>query len=231
VVAVVLLPGMDGSGVLLDEFVSELHSQSIVVSYPTDQPLGYAELEQYVRSRLPLDEPFVLLAESFSGPLAIVLAANPPPKLLALVLVCTFARLPVPPFTLRWVKPIELLPLWRTPISLASRLLFGRFRSEAKDAVLSRAISAVTPRTWRARFRAVLSADKTPALCRIGVPLLYLRASEDWVVFSSASAVISAHVPGSKVVEIEGPHFLLQSKPKECAAEVRAFARERGLAL
>ena len=64
-VAGVLLPGMDGSGALFDEFVSELQSKSIVISYP-DQPFGYEELEQHVRSRLPIDEPFMLLAESFS---------------------------------------------------------------------------------------------------------------------------------------------------------------------
>jgi pimeloyl-[acyl-carrier protein] methyl ester esterase len=222
---------MDGSGLLLSEFVSELKCKSIVVSYPTDQPLGYEELEQHVRSLLPSDESVVLLAESFSGPLAIALAANPPPQLKALVLVCTFARFPIPSFALLWFKAVGLLPLWRTPTFLASRMLFGRFRSEPKEAVFRRAIKAVTPQTWRARLNAVLSADKTSSLCRIQLPLLYLRASEDRVVFSSASAVISAHVPGTKVVAIDGPHFLLQSKPQECAAAVRAFAGKHSLAL
>jgi pimeloyl-[acyl-carrier protein] methyl ester esterase len=203
VVAVVLLPGMDGSGWLFDEFVSELKCKTMVISYPTDRPLGYEELEHHVRSVLPSDEPLVLLAESFSGPLAIALAANPPPQLKALVLVCTFARLPVPSFALLWFKAIGLLPLWRAPTFLASRMLLGRFRAEAKEAVLRRAIEAVTPQTWRARLNAVLSADKTSSLCRIQLPLLYLRASEDRVVFSSASAVISAHVPGTKVVAMK----------------------------
>ena len=222
---------MDGSGLLFDEFVAVLRCRSIVISYPTDQPFGYEELEQHVRSLLPSNEPFVLLAESFSGPVAIALAASPPPQLKAIVLVCTFARLPVPSFALLWAKPIGLLPLWRAPTFLASRILFGRFRSKAKDALLSRAINAVTPKVWRARLKVVLSADKTSSLCRIRIPLLYLRASQDRVVSSSASAVISAHVPGSKVVSIEGPHFLLQTKPQESAAAVRAFAAEHGLAL
>ncbi|HMN46871.1 MAG TPA: alpha/beta hydrolase [Povalibacter sp.] len=229
--AVVLLPGMDGSGLLFDEFVSELRCRSVVVSYPTDQPLGYEELEQHVRSLLPGDEPFVLLAESFSGPLAIALAASPPPQLKAVVLVCTFARLPVPSFALQWTRPISLLPLWRAPMLLTSRVLFGRFRSAAKDVLLRHAIDSVAPKVWRARLKAVLSADKTSSLCRIHVPLLYLRACQDRVVFPAASAVISAHVPGSKVDSIDGPHFLLQTKPQESAAAIRAFAVEHGLAL
>src|SRR5262245_7139152 len=117
---------MDGSGLLFDEFVSELGYRSIIISYPTDEPLRYEELEQHVRRRLPTDEPLILLAESFSGPLAIAIAASPPPQLKAIVLVCTFARLPVP-FAFLWVKPIGLLPLWRTPTSLTARILFGRF--------------------------------------------------------------------------------------------------------
>jgi pimeloyl-ACP methyl ester carboxylesterase len=175
---------MDGSGLFFDEFVSKLEGRSIVVSYPPAQPLGYERLGQHVRSRLPSDEPFVLLAESFSGPLAIALAANPPPQLKALVLVCTFARLPVPSLVSRLARRfVGLLPLWRAPTSLAARMLLGRFRSEAKESLLRRAIGTVTPEVWKARLKAVLSADETSSLCRIGVPVLYLRASEDRVVF------------------------------------------------
>ena len=222
---------MDGSGSLFAEFVAALGCRSIVVAYPPGQPLGYEELEQHVRSRLPSEEPFVLLAESFSGPLAVSIAASPPSQLKALVLVCTFAKLPAPSFVLRLFKPVGLVPLWRAPVSLVSWLLLGRYGSDAMASALSRAIGAVTPSTWRARFAAVLSVDKIPLLCRIRVPLLYLRASEDRVVFPSASALISAHVRRSKVVAVEGPHFLLQSKPQQCAAVVRAFAREQDLAL
>lgn len=51
------------------------------------------------------------------------------------------------------------------------------------------------------------------------------------VVFSSASEVISSSVPRIKVVEIDGPHFLLQAKPEESAAAVEASVVEQGIAL
>src|SRR5687768_14153054 len=96
---VVVLPGLDGTTALLQAFcsrVGELGVPTRAVAYPTDRALGYAELEPLVRSELPTSEPFVLLGESFSGPLAIRIAASQPPGLVGLVLSTTFARAPVP---------------------------------------------------------------------------------------------------------------------------------------
>jgi pimeloyl-ACP methyl ester carboxylesterase len=97
-VALVLLPGMDGTASLFSEFSTALGAEFevIPVSYPSDVPLGYRELEQVARAALPEDKPFVLLGESFSGPIAIAIAASSPPGLLGLVLCCSFARNPLP---------------------------------------------------------------------------------------------------------------------------------------
>jgi pimeloyl-[acyl-carrier protein] methyl ester esterase len=231
VVAIVLLPGMDGSGTLFADFISALKMRSKVVSYPTDQPLGYDELKEFVRSFLPSDEQFILLGESFSGPIAISLASERLPQLRAVVLICSFARLPDLPLSWLLKRLGSALPFWRAPSPLVARVLLGRFRSAPIEAVLKRAIHAVPPQVWKVRLSAVLAVDEKSSLCRIQVPVLYLRASKDRVVFPSASEVISEYAPGTKVVEIEGPHFLLQAKPQESAVAVRAFANEHGLAL
>ena len=74
----VLLPGLDGTGLLFDPLLRILpsHFSSIVISYPPDEPLGYAELVPYVKSRIPANEDFVIVAESFSGPLAVEIASS-----------------------------------------------------------------------------------------------------------------------------------------------------------
>jgi hypothetical protein len=56
-----------------------------------------------VRAALPTRGRFVLLAESFSGPLAIRIAADPPSALVGLILCVTFARNPYP--SLAWARP------------------------------------------------------------------------------------------------------------------------------
>ena len=59
-VSLVVLPGLDGTGQLFEDFVSALGKdiEVIVVSYPPDKLLDYAELETVARSCLPADKPF-----------------------------------------------------------------------------------------------------------------------------------------------------------------------------
>lgn len=225
----VLLPGMDGSGSLFADFVSVVKAKTVVVSYPPDSPMGYSEIEAFVRGSLPDGSPFILVGESFSGPVAIALASSGLVGLRAVVLVCTFAKYPGSEF-LRLLGRFPV-PLWRLPIQLVSFVLLGRFGSASWRARLLDAMRRVMPAVWRVRLRAVLEVDVTQRLSKISVPLLYLRASEDRVVSSSASAVVLRHHPKAQVVALEGPHFLLQAKPQEAAAAIRAFAHESGIAL
>ena len=93
----VLLPGMDGTGILFEPFLESLPESisPIVVTYPCDMPLSYAELLQVIEAKLPSAEPFIVLGESFSGPLALRIAASCPPGLKGLVLSASFARNPI----------------------------------------------------------------------------------------------------------------------------------------
>jgi pimeloyl-[acyl-carrier protein] methyl ester esterase len=87
-----LLPGMDGTGELFSEFVRLLPDwiEPRVMSYPSGQRLSYEQLLPVLRTALPSDKPFVILAESFSTPLAVRLAAETPKGLRALVLCAGF---------------------------------------------------------------------------------------------------------------------------------------------
>src|SRR4051812_12496722 len=77
-IALVLLPGLHGNDVQFRPLLAHLPPQirPIAVNYPPDQPLDYAQLLPLVLAALPEDQPFVLLGESFSGPLAIMAAAR-----------------------------------------------------------------------------------------------------------------------------------------------------------
>ena len=93
----VLLPGMDGTGELFSEFVAALPPScaTVIVRYPTEESLSYQELEGIVRAACPVSELFILVAESFSTPLAIKYAATHPANLAGMVLCAGFAASPV----------------------------------------------------------------------------------------------------------------------------------------
>ncbi len=226
-VALFLLPGMDGTGQLFSSFLEALgpEVQTIVVSYPPDQALEYPQLEAFARSWLPSGQPFVLLGESFSGPIAVSIAASAPRGLRGLVLCCSFVK--NPRSVLGLLKVLSaVFPAGVFPTGLLSRTLLGRFATPPIQGALAQALARVSSNALSARVRAVLDVNVASLLTRVRVPALYLRATEDRVVPRAASRLVSQLLPEARVVELEGPHFLLQAAPAEAARHVGGFLRE-----
>lgn len=222
----VLLPGMDGTGELFAPLVRLLEDSMtiIVVRYPTDIPLTYTELTAIVASKLPAG-PHVILGESFSGPIAVELAAARPPGLVGLILCCTFVRNPRPA-----LAPLggllNLLSLRHLPMGWIGWLVAGRFSTPRLQRHLAPVIDQVTPQTLRTRLHDVLRVDATAALARVNVPTLSLVASHDRLVPPQAGQLIVATGRHVHEVVVEGPHFLLQSSTRPAAQLIQAFVHE-----
>jgi pimeloyl-ACP methyl ester carboxylesterase len=220
-----LLPGMDGTGDLFAPFVASLESDqaSQVVRYPVEQALGYDSLLPLVEKNLP-DGPLVVLGESFSGPLALRLAARHPERVLGLVLCCTFAQFPwrIPRGVTSWASnlPIEKLARW----GLRPMLLDSAAPAGSADAMAA-AIAKVAPQVLRHRAHEALCADATSSLEAIHMPVLDLRAQHDRMIPARARHLLSARLRQLRTASLAGPHALLQARPKESAELVQAFIR------
>lgn len=224
--ALVLLPGMDGTIALRRDFVTALgpRAECIVVGYPPDCTDGYAKLEATVRSKLPSDRPYVLIGESFSGPIAISIAATRPSGLIGLVLCCSFARNPRPILgAFRQLLPF--LPFKFVPTTLLSSFVLGRFATAPLRTAFRTALFEIPSTTLRARIAAVMDTDVSPLLSSIHVPVLYLRGAHDRVVPRSCSDQIARSIRQPKIVEINAPHFLLQAAPIPAADAVADFLK------
>jgi pimeloyl-ACP methyl ester carboxylesterase len=130
-ITLILLPGLGGTGELFEPFLAALGSAVAVkvIRYPGDVALGYDALGRFVRAMLPEGEPFVLLGESFSGPIAISLAATGGTQLRGLILCCSFARNPRPSLgplstsrasSFRQKKARHLMNHWSKPSAASS---------------------------------------------------------------------------------------------------------------
>jgi pimeloyl-ACP methyl ester carboxylesterase len=223
---VLLLPGLDGTGKLLNEFVRHLGADvdSRIVRYPLDVPLGYEELEPLALAALPRDRPCVLLAESFSGPIAIRLAAQAPKGLVGVILCGSFARNPFP--WLGWARPLAAyVPIKSLPRWVRAPLMWGAAAPRTAPARLERAIAGVSSAVIRRRIAALLAVDAGAALRQIRVPALVIKAGRDRVISAAATRWMVQALPGATLIEIDGPHLLLQTRPAECAAAVLQFLR------
>lgn len=220
----VLLPGLDGTGDLFEPFIAAMGPgvRSVVVRYPTSGPQSYQELEAFARQSLPATEPFVLLGESFSGPIAISIASAPPANMRATVLCATFASCPRPQLApLQWLLPLASPRL--APFSLVSALLMGKQSTPALRSALHASLSKVSPAVFRARLKAVLSVNVKSKLASVPGPIMYLQALQDRLVPSGATAAVQQANSKVVVAQLAGPHFLLQACPGQAAAAVGSF--------
>lgn len=225
-----LLPGLDGSGrlfaPLLDADPRAFHAE--VLSYPPDEPLGYDELVARVRRRLPRGR-FVLLAESFSGPIAVRLAAERPPALAALVLAATFLHAPLNPL----LHPIRGLVGARffglpMPAAVVRWFMAGNDAPDALVREVQRAIGAVSPEVLAHRSTAALQVDVRGDLARVNVPLLVIAPTRDRLIRTDVAEEVLALRPDAEVALLEAPHMVLQRCPHASLARIEEFLARPG---
>lgn len=203
-----LLPGLDGTGDLFDALVAAAPPgvRTHGVALPIDRPRTYAELAAAIE--LPPGE-LVLVAESFSGPLAVLLAARHA-RVRRVVLCASFVTAPV------W-SGLAGLPdamLGRTPPRAAVRAML----TGGDDALAARVLASlakVPPAIVASRVRAVLSVDVAQTLAELPQPVTLLAATRDRLVPRRSLAVMRSLRPEAPVVEVEAPHLLLQTRPHE----------------
>ncbi len=219
-----LLPGRDGSGDLFDPLRAALGDRADVRIARYRDEVELDDYVQTVRGMLPA-RGGVVLAESFSGLVALALMAREPERLCCAVLCAAFA---VSPFR-GLARLAPLLPAFSGSVRLVHRALLRRFglNGEAGATLLDAATAALaTNHGSRLRSRVALCGrtDLRPQLARITSPILYLRASRDRIVRRASSEDVIRGLPRCTVRDVDGPHLLLQTRPRECADVVVSFA-------
>ena len=207
----ILLPGLDGTGKLFSRLVSRCPRQfrPQVISYPDDRTLDYAQLEALVRRQLPSDTPFIIVAESFSGPVAVALASGPMDNLRGVVLAASFVTAPR-------LGAWRFLP-WRTLFRFPAPVAILRQLLTASDSTLLRDMQAsirdVSAHVLAARVRSALSVDVRRELASVTCPLLYIRAQRDRVIPSRCLRDILSVREDVAVESLDAPHPVLQHEP------------------
>jgi len=223
--ALVLLPGFDGTGRLFSPLHKELENSidTVVLSYPNDKVMTYSDLCHYLKEELP-SSPYVLLGESFGGPLAMMLSTYADENLKGIILCVSFVKNPqvlaeklIRPF----LKPKHLqkkIPSWH----IKTMLMNG-----VSDAILTRNIQAATAELSREvyfyRLREIADVDVTKILEGCNLPVLYMRATRDRMVFESSMKHVEKHTKNLSIDKFDSPHMLLQTKPKQTVESIKHF--------
>jgi pimeloyl-[acyl-carrier protein] methyl ester esterase len=225
----VLLPGMDGTGELFDPFVKALPRSftTEIVRYPQIGVLLPRNCSTSWDSTAFGSEPFVLIAESFSSPLAFQWAATNPPNLKGLVICAGFTTSPIRGALrsiFRLLSPFCFLVT--PPASAIKLLLVGRDAPPSLVAAIRSAISSVRPEVLSRRLRVVLTCDARAELSKVTVPMLFIKPKQDRLVGLDRLEEMKEIKPSAEVEIVPGPHLLLQREPEIAAEVVARFARQ-----
>lgn len=217
----VLLPGLDGSGELFAPLLGSLEERfdCIVVDYPDLE--SFAAYVEHAQSFLPRDRAISLLAESFSGPVAIALMVRHRAYIETAVLSATFAVSPRPLLTgLAGLRPAA----WLTSPALRRFAvdLFGLNGGACPTtrSLVMQVTSRSDPAVLRRRAAILHRVDVRGLLPAIDIPVLCLRASRDRVVAARHGAMLAERFANARLAEIDAPHLLLQCEPQLCVGLV-----------
>ncbi|MGJ4993034.1 alpha/beta fold hydrolase [Bradyrhizobium sp. HKCCYLS3077] len=217
---IILLPGMDGTGQLLKPLAERLSANrpTHIIAYPFDPYLDYDQLARFVGERLPRHR-FVILGESFSGPIAIEIAATNP-RVAGLILASSFARHPLP----RWMSPLTwLLDARWMPSALMAAAIMGSATTPELRQRLQDVLCSLPPAVLRARAKDALRIDRRDRLRATTCPMLCMHGSADLLIGQREISDILAARPDCELCELDAPHMLLATHATAAAMVIDAF--------
>ena len=224
VTTLVLLPGLDGTDVFLRPLVAALSPtiRSVVVAYPVSGADEYDDVLEIVRRSTAELSEFYVFGLSFSGPLAVMLAAEEPNRVKGIVLAATFIRMPRP--ALKWLRFActgPMLWMWR----VCRRLPMWAFRPRHDPVRADKAetLRRVPSRCLARRVRAVMDIDVSSTLRRCKQPILCISFRDDRVVPYKNVEDILREAPSATHATVAGGHFTGYTNSESLAAEVEQF--------
>lgn len=119
-------------------------------------------------------------------------------------------------------RPIAALLRIRPPLWAIRMFLTGSNARELTEQT-STAIRSVQRRVVASRVEQVFSVDATRELQECPVPILYLAGKRDRLVGARVTRRLRSARPELRVVTLDAPHLVLQSRPEEAAAAVVEF--------
>lgn len=225
----VFLPGLDGTGLSAEPLMKFIPSDVAftIVRYPTDKLLSFEETVACAAGQFPAGIVPVVIAESFSGPVAVQLVVSGLVRAKCLILCATFARSPHP-FLFKISRLLGITSLLKPEMpEYFFKVFLGKEFVESL-APLWRSVHAGVPaQIMNHRLGIISQVDVRPWLEKILIPCLYLQATGDRIVPSSCLADFHKYIPDLEVKRVNGPHFILQAQPQACLTAIEEFLKRQ----
>lgn len=164
----------------------------------------------------------VVLGESFSGPVSVMIAAHRPDLVRGLILAATFLRNPHVGWLMRLVSGIN--PGF-TPTYLRRAILMGRYADNALDRQVYEIVATMPAGVRAKRLIEVSHVDVRSKFAQIQCPILALHGNADYVVFKRPMARAIASKLNATMTVLGGAHMLLQTRTEAAGERILSFMK------
>ena len=228
----ILLPGMHGTADLFSPLIEALENfssrannsiklQHHALSYPIDIEQSYPNLLEWLEKTVDLSTEKIIVAESFSTPLALRLAANHPDQIKAVVICAGFCASSASPSLA--LLPLRPLFMVSPPRAAVTHFLLGSDTSRDQVDLIRDNIKKIPAKPLSQRVRTILSLEESDTPVIPNTPVLLLQAQNDAVIPWEHQNQLEGHLPHSVTHWVDSPHLILQTNPQECAEHILQF--------
>lgn len=222
---IVLLPGLDGTGILFKPFLEALPEdiKTLVVSYPLETKLNYQELVDFVFKQLPKED-FIIVAESFSGYIAYLLTIRSPKYLQSVIFASSFLESPHP----QLLKLSKFIPSHALSLPLPSVIikafLFGLSTKSEVIKLFKQSLKKTSSKVLSHRLQLISELPQLLATVRAkgslpqpSTTISYIQATNDNLIPKESFNDFKKVYRDIELFKVEGSHFILQTNPSACA--------------
>lgn len=222
----ILLPGMHGTPALFKPFTDISQTQFDFRAYHYPQEGG----QEYEHLAIEVEKFIIktpgkqwLLGESFSGPMALMMALKMPQKFFGVILSGTFSHNPSP--ILHWVPNAWVAEMiLKTGKPFASYFSLGFNADKSLERLFSETIEDVPYSVLAARLMAVKNINLDEQLNTIKLPVLSILAKHDHMVGDVGGQSLH-HLAHYEEVTIDSHHLILQQQPEEALRVILQFIK------
>jgi len=215
-VKILLLPGLDGTGILFDRLVSALPNDLDVQIISLDSLIGtsFSEQAQSVADSLN-DTEFIIVAESYSGRMGYELCHLLGERVKRVIFLASFVS--SPSIISKWA---HLMPIFLLRPNIFSKWLLTNigFSGEGNTILTAHVFESLN-RAKKDKLKQRLkniSKLNTP-FRMLATQAVYIQAEKDHLVSERVVNIIEKLFINVSMVKLSGGHFVAQIHPNKCA--------------
>lgn len=217
---IILLPGVDGSGILFEPFVKIFEPEVPVEVMPLTNDSDQSILNQVSIIEDAIgDEEVILIVESYSGLLAYELAKRNKIRIKQIFFFGCFLQPPSLIGKIGRFLPVRLLNI--IPNKVLAHILFNRWSSPELTTLFRKAIESVDFTNLKKRIKAIATYQKPSQV--IDVPCVYVQATMDNLVSAYNVKAFEDLCSDLQVEVVEATHMLLQTQPEAMSQLIHKY--------